>query len=55
VIAYQTSDEPHRWLPAYLGIYNGSRCQTMASVPHSSANASKRPAESLNDLVRKHT
>jgi len=26
VIAYQTSDERNRWLPRYLGIYNGSRC-----------------------------
>jgi transposase InsO family protein len=26
VIAYQTSDERNRWLPRYLGIYNGNRC-----------------------------
>lgn len=26
VIAYQTSEERNRWLPRYLGIYNGNRC-----------------------------
>jgi transposase InsO family protein len=26
VIAYQTSEERNRWLPRYLGIYNGHRC-----------------------------
>jgi len=26
VIAYQTSEERKRWLPRYLGIYNGHRC-----------------------------
>jgi transposase InsO family protein len=27
VIAYQTSEECSRWLPRYLGTYNGNRCQ----------------------------
>ncbi len=27
VIAYQTSEERNRWLPRYLGILNGNRCQ----------------------------
>ena len=26
VIAYRTSEERNRWLPRYLGIYNGYRC-----------------------------
>ena len=26
VMAYQTSEERNRWLPRYLGIYNGHRC-----------------------------
>jgi transposase InsO family protein len=26
VIAYQTSEERNRWLPRYLGIFNGHRC-----------------------------
>jgi len=26
VIAYRTSEERNRWLPRYLGIYNGHRC-----------------------------
>ncbi|MFN5466220.1 MAG: integrase core domain-containing protein [Cyanobacteriota bacterium] len=26
VIAYQTSEERNRWLPRYLGIYNGRGC-----------------------------
>ena len=26
VIAYQISEERNRWLPRYLGIYNGNRC-----------------------------
>ena len=26
VIAYQTSEERNRWLPRYLGMYNGNRC-----------------------------
>jgi transposase InsO family protein len=27
VIACQTSEERNHWLPRYLGIYNGNRCQ----------------------------
>jgi hypothetical protein len=25
-MAFQTSEERNRWLPRYLGLYNGRRC-----------------------------
>ena len=52
-IPFQTPDERNRWLPRYLGLYDGRRCHM--ALGGLSRSVAAQPAAQLNDLVRKHT